>query len=210
MRGLVESWRHGDRLALRPVYDRATRVTYTWQLLFGAHAESDRAQNSVTVEEQDRQQETLAAAASRGFAVDEVRAFNLRVVLFAEDVRRAANKFAAAVRLSITLRDRCERCIQGSAAKRLAIPGQVRQLSGVAFPDVLHHCGQAGAVIPVAGHGVGEGLCDPGSLKRIPPLIEGLGDGAYPDVSDPLALGHRTGRRLLHKCGQHGIRDRYF
>jgi hypothetical protein len=33
-------------------------------------------------------------------------------------------------------------------------------------------------------------------------LVEGLGDGAYPDVSDPLALGRYICRRLLHKCGQ--------
>jgi hypothetical protein len=95
--------------ALRPVYDQDTRIVYTWQVLFGTFTESDRTHYSVSVEQEDRQQETLAAAASRGFVVEEVRAFNLRIVLFASDVLRAAKALAADLRTTRSLGERCVR-----------------------------------------------------------------------------------------------------
>ena len=75
----------------------------------------------------------------------------------------------------------------------LEIPAQPVELPdhhGVAGADVLHQGGQAGTVIAGAGHGVGEGLCHAHRFEGSVLLIEGLGDGAYPHVPDPLALGH--------------------
>ena len=92
------------------------------------------------------------------------------------------------------------------AAKPLQFPYH----DGVAFADVLHLGGQTGAVVAGAGRNAREGLPHPGRFKHSVLLIEGLGDCAYPDVPDPLAHDHRIGRGLLRKCGQRGIRDRYF
>jgi hypothetical protein len=58
---------------------------------------------------------------------------------------------------------------------------------GVTGAQLIHQGGKAGAVVPSARHGVRVDLRCTGRLERIVLLVQRLGDGADPGVTEPQA-----------------------
>jgi hypothetical protein len=91
--------------ALRYPYDETNKVAYTWQTYFGDSSTSKREHYSLTVEDPAYQDHLLEAADGR--PVDKIKALNLRLIVFAADVVRAANAWNDAMRADKEMQARC-------------------------------------------------------------------------------------------------------
>lgn len=92
--------------AFRYPYDETNRIAYTWQSYFNDSDASTREHYSLTVEDLKYQDHLLEA--SDGRPVEQIKALNFRLVLFATDVLHAAEDWIAEMRSDRVKQARCE------------------------------------------------------------------------------------------------------
>jgi hypothetical protein len=96
--------------ALRYLYDKSSKVAYTWRIHFDDSFPSQYEHYTLTVEDSAYQPDLLAAVNGR---VDAVKALDVRLTMFAGDVLRVAEAYTTAMRADPTLRARCESVYPG-------------------------------------------------------------------------------------------------